>query len=163
MGASNGDKRDDMLLFFIDEEGFSIPTHFIEEIIDRKEIFKLPLLPDSISGLICYKRELIPVISPSLLSRVNHSEDEQEFYGVEMPERDAFFLIIRYDQLLFAIVADRVVSITRMKGEKVMQETSHKGKGRHRDRSFLFKDMRFKGIDVDHLIGRILNEIGELA
>ncbi len=163
MGVSNGDKRDDMLLFFIHEEGFSLPTHFIEESIDRKEIFKLPLLPESISGLICYKRELIPVISPSLLSRVNHSEDDREFYGIERPDPDAVFLIIRYDQLLFAIVADRVVSITRMKGGKAVKDSSHKGKGTHRNRSFLFKDMRFKGICLDHLIGRILNEIEERA
>ncbi len=140
--------KENLLVFLINKQGFSVKTCFLEKIIGDKDIFRLSLLPSSLSGIISYKRTVIPVIDPSFFTE-NHVLSGGDN-----------FLILKASNILFALQVDRIIAVTEERSVKFIKDNSKTSPtGRFIERRFLIKRFIFNLLELESLTKTLLSNI----
>ncbi len=116
-------------IFDIAGENFGIDIQGVVEILKPQKLFKIPELPDFVSGVISLREEIIPVIDLRIRFGITEKAGKQRV------------LLIRFEENKVGLLVDNVTDIVEISEEKISKPPK------------LFKGFRaelIKGLGQEH-------------
>jgi len=94
-------------VFNIGEEEFGIDVRRIVEIINPQRIYKIPELPDFVSGVIDVRGEIIPII------------DLRQRFGIQ-PSQEGRIIVVLYDNNKIGLHVDEIKGIVTLSHAQIV-------------------------------------------
>jgi len=116
-------------IFDIADENFGIEIQWVVEILKPQKLFKIPELPDFVSGVISVRGEIIPVIDLRIRFGITEKAGKQRV------------VLIRLEEAKVGLLVDNVTDIAEISKEKISKPPK------------LFKGFRaefIKGLGQEH-------------
>ncbi len=135
-------KPESFLLFRLQQELFAISVHKVLEIIETGEenkITHLPKAPSSISGVVNFRGDVVPVVNTRLKFDLDNYKDDEKFVVIILK------LIINNEPHIIGAMSDKVVDVIEI-SESEIKSVPEVGKGYnaefingviHRDNQFV--------------------------
>lgn len=98
------------VVFEINNDFFALSTDYVTEVIEDKNITKVPLTPDHILGVINFRGNILPIISGKIKFNFKDTEDKKENYLILVIEIE-----IENKKNLLGMVVDNVSDVQKRK------------------------------------------------